>query len=119
MFRTLIIIVEIGVLLLLLRSSYVQYMFSDAQLSLSDWFVELSLAAEREELSELRDELQHVTSAMREYQQDYWKQVTSTQPQLRNFHRLYCVEGDKNPYIYGNNLRIVCQTIQTSSLLEN
>ena len=119
MFRTLIIIVEIGVLLLLLRSSYVQYMFSDAQLSLSDWFIELSLAAEREELSELREEVKHVTAAMREYQQDYWKQVTSTKPQLLNFYRLYCVEGDKNPYIYGSNLRVVCQTIQASSLLED
>lgn len=119
MLRTLIIIVEIGVLLLLLRSSYVQYMFSDAQLTLTDWFMELSLAAEREELHELREEVKHVTSAMREYQQDYWDQVTSTKPQLRNFYRLYCIDGDKNPYIYGNNLRVVCQTIQGSSLLQD
>lgn len=118
MFRILVIAIEIGVLVLLLRSPYVQYLFSDVQLGLSDWLTELALAAEREELSELRESVEHVTGAMREYQQDYWFDVTSTKLKLVNFNQLYCINGDKNPYIYGNNLRVVCTSIQSSRLLD-
>lgn len=118
MLRIFIIAIEIGVLILLLRSPYVQYLFSDVQLGLSDWLTELSLAAERQELSELRESVEHVTGAMREYQQDYWHDVTSTKLKLINFNKLYCVNGDKNPYIYGSNLQVVCSAIQSSQLLD-
>lgn len=116
MLRTLVIAIEIGILLLLLRSSYVQYFFNDAQLGLSDWMTELSLAAEREELSGLRDAISPFTSPMRDYQQEYLSEVTSSKARLSHFYEHYCVGSDKNPYVYGNTLRSICSAIRSTDL---
>lgn len=117
MFRTFIVLLEIVVLVMVLRSPFVQYFFSDIQQSLTDWMTNLSMMEEKHKLEELRDAIAPYTSDMREYQKDYVLGITDNKESLKSFHRQYCVDGDKNPYIYGVNLRYICAAIQRSPLL--
>ena len=119
MLRAFIILLEIVVLVMVLRSPFVQYFFSDIQQSLTDWMTELSMMEEKHELEELRASITPYLSDMREYQKDYVDEIIGDKAKLKSFHRLYCVAGDKNPYIYGVNLRYICSAIQRSRLLNS
>ena len=116
MFRFFVIAVEIILLVIILRSSVVQYFFSDIHQSLSDWMLEMSLVAEKQELKSLRDEISPITSNMKDYQRDYVEEVTSEKLRLKMFHQQYCVNGDKNPYVYGASLTSICRAIERSQL---
>lgn len=117
MFRAFIVIIEIAALVMLLRTSMVQYWLSDSHESLSNWFLDISKSGERMELNDLRESIQPVTGKLKPYQQDYLMGVTSSKIALQDFHRRYCVDGDKNPYVYGQNLTHICSAINSSKLL--
>ncbi len=55
MLRFFIIAAEIIVLVIVLRSPFVQYLFEDIQNSVSEWLVSIATLPEREELSSLDD----------------------------------------------------------------
>ena len=117
MARTFIIFIEIAILVMALRSSVVQYFFIDMQESLSDWMIEISQVAERHELNELRETFVSNVTNLSEYQQEYVEEITSDKAKLSQFFVLYCEKGDKNPFVYGQNLHILCRNIQSTRLL--
>ena len=119
MARTFIIFLEIAILVMALRSSFVQYFFIDVQEHLSDWMIEVSQVAERRELNELRETYASRVTNLSEYQQEYVEEITSGKGKLSNFFLLYCEKGDKNPFIYGANLQILCSNIQNTRLLRS
>lgn len=117
MFRGLVIVLEIVVLLFLLRSPFVQYFFADVQKDLSDWLVELSQIPEKAELNELKSRINPNIQAMKPFQKDYLFGVMNSRESVNHFHQLYCIKGDKNPYVYGASLRYVCSEISSTSLI--
>ena len=119
MFRFFVIAIEIVLLVIILRSSVVQYFFSDIQQSLTDWMLELSLVAEKRELQSLRDEISPITTNMKGYQRDYLEEITSEKLRLKMFHRQYCIDGDKNPYVYGASLKSICDAIDRTQVLNS
>jgi hypothetical protein len=50
-------------------------------------------------------------------QTEYLHKITSTKTELKNFNQHYCRAGDKNPYIYGTNLHLVCGEISRKGIL--
>lgn len=119
MFRGLIILVEIVVLVVVLRSSFVQYLFSDIQKDISNWLIELSELPDKAELSALRGKVEPNIQAMKGFQKDYLNGVMDNRDSVNHFYQLYCVKGDKNPYIYGATLRYFCNEIQATKLLNS
>lgn len=118
MIRSLIIVLEIALLVIVLRSSFVQYFLSDMQNTVSNWLTEVSMVAERHELDTLRESFYPHLMDVREYQMDYINDITSDKAKLENFHRQYCVKGDKNPFVYGANLNLMCSAIKRTKLIK-
>lgn len=117
MYRSLVIVAEIIILVILLRSTFVQYLFSDVQLTLTNWLVEISQIPERAELNALKETVAPNFEAMRPFQKEYLDGVMSNKASLNHFYALYCMKGDKNPYIYGASLHYFCNAIQNTQLL--
>ena len=68
MFRFFIIAAEIIVLVIVLRSPFVQYLFEDIQNSLSEWLVSVATLPERKELQSLQDRINIQLSPLKPYQ---------------------------------------------------
>lgn len=117
MARTFIVFIEIALLVMVLRTSVVQYFFLDVQDSLSNWLIEVSQIAEKRELSELRENFSSNVSNFTEYQHEYIQDITANKASLSRFHQFYCVKKDKNPFVYGTNLQTLCTEIQRTHLL--
>ena len=117
MFRFFVVVLEIIILVMVLRSPFVQYFFSDMQQSLTTWMTELSMIEERHQLEALRSNISPYTNEMRDFQKEYVLEITESKENLKRFHRLYCVNGDKNPFVHGINLRHICAAIQRSNML--
>ncbi|MFT4993962.1 MAG: hypothetical protein ACI965_000983, partial [Paraglaciecola sp.] len=72
---------------------------------------EISELADQQQLGELRDVIAPHMQNMNEYQKDYLYDITSSKNKVGHFRRLYCEDGDKNPFIYGATLRYFCSEI--------
>jgi hypothetical protein len=119
MTRLFVIFFEIFVLVMLLRSSFVQYFLNDMQHQISDWMTDISTVVEKRELAELREIISPYTHQMRDYQHDYVAEVTSQKVRLISFNQQLCVSGDKNPYVFGVNLKNICSAIQQTEILKH
>lgn len=117
MFRFFVVIFEVLALVMILRTSFVQFWLSDFQSSVADWMLEISLVVETQQLQELRNEIAPHTQNLHEYQKDYLDEITKNKSALNNFNIFYCQNGDKNPYIYGASLRYVCSEISRKGIL--
>lgn len=118
MFRSLAIIVEIAILVVVLQLPFVQYLLSDFQSSLSEWMTDIALREERAQLAKIKDNMSVQYSAMRDYQRDYLDEVLSSRLRTIQFYESYCVDSDSNPYIYGATLASFCSQIQSSPILK-
>ncbi|WP_088329480.1 hypothetical protein [Lacimicrobium sp. SS2-24] len=110
--RNIILLLEIALLLVILRSSFAQYLLADMQHSLSDWITHIAQMGERQKLSELQERIDPMIANMSEYQRDYIFEITSNRSQLESFERHYCLNDDKNPYVYGNTRIYLCSEIR-------
>ncbi|GGO66487.1 hypothetical protein [Bowmanella pacifica] len=113
--RTFIIILEIALLVVVLRSSFVQYWLGDIQESLSNWMTEIAQTAERQELAALRDRVRPNIAAMNDYQKDYVMDMLSSRTKMEHFQLYYCINKDKNPFVYGATLLYLCSEIGRTS----
>lgn len=118
MFRSFVVIAEIIVLTIVLRSSFVQYLFADAQNTVSNWLVAIAEIPDQAELAKLNERVTPNFTAMRPYQKDYLDGVMQSRSGVNHFYELYCIKGDKNPYISGASLRYFCTSIQQTQLLD-
>ena len=96
MLRFFIIAAEIIVLVIVLRSPFVQYLFEDIQNSVSDWLVSIATLPERKELRSLQDQINIELSPLKPYQQSYVKQITSDAASVKRFHHTYCENNDSD-----------------------
>ena len=118
MVRTFIVLIEIAILIIALRSSFVQYLFTDMQQGISNWLTEISQIAEKKELLSLRETYTQQVNNLSEYQLEYIEDITSNKQRLEHFFLLYCEKGDKNPFVYGENLQNLCHAIRNTQVLE-
>ena len=107
MLRFFIIAAEIIVLVIVLRSPFVQYLFEDIQNSLSEWLVSIATLPEREELSPLKP-----------YQQTYVQQITADSASVKRFYHTYCEKDDINPNFTGTKRVQLCLIIKQSSVMQ-
>jgi hypothetical protein len=117
MFRFFVITFEILVLVLILRSPFVQFWLSDVQASIADWMLDMSLIVDNQQLASFRQEIALRTQNLSEYQLKYLRQITDNKARLKDFNRLYCQGHDKNPYLYGASLRYLCDEIGRKGIL--
>ncbi|MDN4504439.1 hypothetical protein QX776_18665 [Alteromonadaceae bacterium BrNp21-10] len=111
-----IIAMEVAILYLVLRSTFVQYLFKDIHDDLSDWMTDIAQIPHREALDTLRERMVLETNQFTDQQRDYFNKITYSTDQVERFYKLYCVQKDKNPFIYGATLNKFCKEI---SLLES
>ena len=118
MFRILLVLVEIAALVMLLRTSFAQYMLKDVQRSVTEIFTDISYGFEQTQLEDLRQSLAPQMVLMRDFQKDYILEITSSKANLKHFHIAYCDKKNINPYVNGSNLNIVCHAIVKAKLVE-
>ncbi|MDP5032036.1 MAG: hypothetical protein NWQ54_13630 [Paraglaciecola sp.] len=119
MTRFFIISFEILALVALLRSPFMHYWFDDVQSKVADWMLDISLMAERNELSIFRQAIISHTNNLTESQLAYLETITANKMSVSHFDSLYCQANDKNPYFYGANLRYLCSEIASSQIVAN
>lgn len=117
MLRAFIVFAEIVVLIIVLRSSFAQYLFSDAQRVVSGWFVTLAEMPEQNELEALRETVKQRLPPLRPYQDAYLSTITVNKATLKRFNTKYCDGNDINPNFTGTSRAQLCLIIKQSPLL--
>jgi hypothetical protein len=117
MWRWVIGAVGVVLVVLLVRSGPVQNIVGGISNATGGWFSALVDAPERSRLIALQDRFLRNNMSLQPHQTDYIFEVTDSIDELRKFHSLYCVKGDKNPYLFGNNLMKFCSDIQQTDIL--
>ncbi|AFT77200.1 hypothetical protein AMBLS11_03050 [Alteromonas macleodii str. 'Black Sea 11'] len=118
MLRFFIIAAEIIVLVIVLRSPFVQYLFEDIQNSVSEWLVSIATLPEREELSSLQDTINIQLSPLKPYQQAYVQQITADSASVKRFYHTYCEKDDINPNFTGTKRAQLCLIIKQSPVMQ-
>ena len=118
MLRFFIIAAEIIVLVIVLRSPFVQYLFEDIQNSLSEWLVSIATLPEREELRSLQDKINIQLSPLKPYQKTYVQQITADSASVKRFYHTYCEKDDINPNFTGTKRAQLCLIIKQSSVMQ-
>ena len=118
MLRFFIIAAEIIVLILVLRSPFVQYLFEDIQNTVSDWLVSIATAAERESLTNLQEDINGKLSPLKPYQQSYIQQITADSASVKRFYHTYCENDDINPNFSGTKRAQLCLIIKQSPVMQ-
>lgn len=118
MLRFVVVTFEILALIMILRSSFVQFWLSDMQMSTSEWMHNISLTIDNHQLNKFRNGISQSVQGLTEPQTEYLHKITSTKIELIKFNQHYCLEGDKNPYIFGSNLRFVCGEINRKGIIK-
>jgi len=118
MLRFVVVTFEILALIMILRSAFVQFWLSDIQTTTTQWMHDVSLTVDNQQLNKFRNQISGQVKGLTEPQTEYLYRITSTKSELSNFNIHYCHAGDKNPYIYGTNLRFVCGEISRKGILK-
>ena len=118
MLRFFIIAAEIIVLVIVLRSPFVQYLFEDIQNSLSEWLVSIATLPEREELRSLQDKINIQLSPLKTYKKTYVQQITADSASVKRFYHTYCEKDDINPNFTGTKRVQLCLIIKQSSVMQ-
>jgi len=115
--KAIIIIIQILILIIFLRSSFAQHFFGGIANTLVNWYETVVEVPERSKIIALRDKFMRNNMSLQPHQVDYVIEVTDSVEAIDRFYNLYCIKEDKNPYMFGANLTKFCADIQTSELL--
>ena len=118
MLRFFVICAEIILLVIVLRSPFVQYFFSDIQSTVSDWFVLISELPEQRELDTLREQAAAQLAPLKEFEANYLQNILANRPTILRFHAAYCETTDINPNFSRVKRQQLCTMIEQSKLLE-
>ena len=118
MLRFIVVTFEILALIIILRSAFVQFWLSDIQTSASQWIHNISMMIDNQQLVKFRNEISAQVQNLTEPQTKYLHKITSKKAELNSFNLHYCRAGDKNPFIYGLNLQLVCGEISRNGILK-
>jgi hypothetical protein len=117
--KAFIIVIQIIVLILFLRTEFAQHFFGGVATRLVSWYENVVNVPERSKIVALRDTFMRNNMSLKPHQFDYVIEVTDSTEEVNRFYQLYCINKDKNPYIYGPNLSKLCSDIEGSELLTN
>lgn len=115
--KYIIVILQILILIIFLRSSFAQHFFGDVAHTLVGWYESVIHVPERSKIIALRDKFMRNNMSLQPYQVDYVIEMTDSAEQIDSFHDLYCIKGEINPYMFGENLTKLCADIRGSGLL--
>lgn len=118
MLRFIVVTFEVLALIMILRSAFVQFWLSDVQTTTSQWMLDISMTIDNQQLASFRKGISAHMQDLTEPQTEYLHRITSTKTALKTFNHHYCRAGDKNPFIYGSNLRYVCGEISRKGILD-
>jgi len=118
MLRFVVFTFEVLALIMILRSALVQLWLSDIQTSTSQWMHSIAMTIDNKQLATFRNGIAEHVQSLTAPQIEYLYKITSTKTELNSFHQHYCLEGDKNPFIYGPNLHYVCGEISRKAILK-
>ncbi|CAD5291381.1 conserved hypothetical protein [Alteromonas sp. 38] len=118
MLRFFVICAEIVLLVIVLRSPFVQYFFSDIQSTVSGWFVSISELPEQRELDTLRNQAAAQLAPLKEFEANYLRRILASRSTVTRFHSAYCETTDINPNFSRDNRKQLCTLIEQSKLLE-
>lgn len=114
MWRTFVIFIEVLILVVVLRTTFVQYFLSDIQQTVSGWIESVVDIPEQQALSVLRERFFYNNMLLQPHQTDYVLDITESRKKLEAFRQFYCIKKDKNPFIYGHNLIRLCDQIENT-----
>lgn len=112
-----IILIQILLIVIFLRSDFAQHFFGGIAVVVVDWYESVIEVPERRKIMALRDTFMRNNMALQSHQVDYVIEVTEKAESINEFYRLYCLGNDKNPYMFGANLNKFCADIASSDLL--
>ena len=118
MIKKIVIGLMVFAVVIFAQTSWVQTNVNRLLNSVGDLFDTMIEMPERSKLMKLRDDFMRNNMSLQPHQTDYVIEVTDTAQNLKQFHTLYCVRKDKNPYMYGRNLDTFCRLIEQSKVID-
>lgn len=115
--KVFIIIIQIIILIVVLRTDFAKQFFGDIATYIVNGYESIIDVPERRKIRSLQDKFMRNNMALQPHQTDYVFTITESAESVAEFHQLYCVKRDKNPYIFGKNLTKLCENIVSSELL--
>jgi hypothetical protein len=112
-----IVLIQIIIVIVFLRSDFAQHFFGGTAKTIVGWYKSIIEVPERSKIIALRDSYMRNNMVLKTHQVDYVIEVTDSIEAIDRFYILYCVNKDKNPYIFGENLTKLCSEIEVSELL--
>lgn len=112
-----IILIQIILLVVILQSSFAQQFLGGVFQTVKQWYNQVVEVPDRRKIMQLRDTFMRNNMSLQPHQVDYVIDVTDTTKKLNTFYSTYCELDDKNPFIYGANLKKFCSDIRSSELL--
>jgi len=119
MWRGFVVFIEIVLLVMLLRTAYVQYLLEDIQAEVSEWIAYLHDIPENNMLDDLRERAAPWLDTLGETQAAYVSsQVLTSSASINRFYEHYCVTNDINPFLNAYQRREFCHYLEDSPLLQ-
>ena len=119
MWRGFVVFIEIVLLVLFLRTAYVQYFLKDIQAEVSEWIAYLNDIPKNNMLDDLREQAAPWLDTLGETQATYVNsQVLTSAASINRFYDHYCVKDDINPFLDAYQRRQFCHYLEDSPLLQ-
>lgn len=115
--RLFVVFIEIALLIIVLRTPFVQYLLSDMQRHLADWLLQIEALPHQQQLGDIRQQVLKEMPTLKPYQKDYLRQITASKQDFVHFYRTYCVTDEINPNFAGTDRVVICNKAKQSQLL--
>ena len=110
-------VVAVAMLVAFFRSDLADDLIKGNDLTIGNWFNQISAAAEQKVMSDFRNDAQVILANLKPHQIEYANHLMKDRETLGVFYLRYCKDDDINPYIYGHTRTEFCDLIGKAGIL--
>lgn len=115
--RFMVLLAEIGLIILIVRSPFAQHFLNEMQYNLADTFYALERLPQQRLLQNLREDIENEMPHLKPYQREYLHSITLDSVHLSHFYRAYCAHNEINPNFFGQDRVTLCTKVAGAGLV--
>ena len=112
-----VLLAEIGLIILIVRSPFAQHFLNEMQYNLADTFYALERLPQQRLLQNLREDIENEMPHLNPYQREYLHSITLDSVHLSHFYRAYCAHNEINPNFFGQDRVTLCTKVAGAGLV--
>ena len=115
--RFMVLLAEIGLIILIVRSPFAQHFLNEVRHKLTDTLYALERLPQQRLLQNLSEDIEKEMPHLKPYQREYLNSITQDSVHLSQFYRAYCVHDAINPNFFGQDRVNLCTKVSGSGLV--